>query len=98
MGWVARNATICSATSMPTRGDSRQRAPPAWHHSCTAQSFLNRRHNDVRPRDQESSLHRPPRRLPVGAELLVGGEVHFRIWAPEAAKVEIVFDANSVEL
>ncbi|MFL6257070.1 MAG: malto-oligosyltrehalose trehalohydrolase [Pyrinomonadaceae bacterium] len=31
------------------------------------------------------------RRLPVGAEALPGGGVHFRVWAPRRRRVEVVF-------
>ncbi|MGE5537731.1 MAG: malto-oligosyltrehalose trehalohydrolase [Gemmatimonas sp.] len=34
------------------------------------------------------------RRLPVGAEL-IGGVVHFRVWAPRRARVEVVFDSGA---
>lgn len=32
------------------------------------------------------------RRLPVGAEALPGGGVHFRVWAPRRRQVEVVFE------
>jgi maltooligosyltrehalose trehalohydrolase len=32
------------------------------------------------------------RRLPVGAEVLPQGWVHFRVWAPKRQRVEVVFD------
>jgi maltooligosyltrehalose trehalohydrolase len=32
------------------------------------------------------------RRLPIGAEVLPEGGVHFRVWAPECKKVEVVFE------
>ena len=32
------------------------------------------------------------RRLPIGAELLPGGGVHFRVWAPGAKSVEVVVE------
>jgi maltooligosyltrehalose trehalohydrolase len=32
------------------------------------------------------------RRLPVGAEALPGGGVHFRVWAPHRRRVEVVFE------
>ena len=32
------------------------------------------------------------RRLPVGAEALPGGGVHFRVWAPRGRRVEVVFE------
>ena len=37
------------------------------------------------------------RRLPVGAELLDSGEVHFRVWAPSSQKVEVVIEAGIEE-
>jgi maltooligosyltrehalose trehalohydrolase len=32
------------------------------------------------------------RRLPVGAEIMEGSGVHFRVWAPNARRVEVVLD------
>jgi len=37
---------------------------------------------------------RENRRLPVGAELLVGGGVHFRVWAPRRREVEVVVEGG----
>jgi maltooligosyltrehalose trehalohydrolase len=34
------------------------------------------------------------RRLPVGAEFLGSGGVHFRVWAPSSQKVEVVIEAG----
>ena len=36
----------------------------------------------------------PPRRLPVGAELLPGGGVHFRVWAPRRKNVEAIIERD----
>jgi 1,4-alpha-glucan branching enzyme len=39
------------------------------------------------------------RRLPIGAEVLADGEMHFRVWAPLRQKVEVIIEgprANSV--
>jgi maltooligosyltrehalose trehalohydrolase len=36
----------------------------------------------------------PPRRLPVGAELLPGGGVHFRVWASRRKSVEVVIEGE----
>jgi maltooligosyltrehalose trehalohydrolase len=38
-----------------------------------------------------------PRRLPVGAEALSGGGVHFRVWAPRRNKVEVRVERSSGE-
>jgi maltooligosyltrehalose trehalohydrolase len=42
------------------------------------------------------------RRLPIGAEVLPGGGVHFRVWAPRRRKVEVVLEgagqSRTVEL
>ena len=35
------------------------------------------------------------RRLPVGAEVLPGRGVHFRVWAPRRRRVEVVFEGES---
>jgi maltooligosyltrehalose trehalohydrolase len=34
------------------------------------------------------------RRLPVGAEVLAGGGVHFRVWAPRRRKVEVIIESG----
>lgn len=34
-----------------------------------------------------------PRRLPVGAEAMADGGVHFRLWAPRCAQLEVVLEA-----
>ncbi len=36
----------------------------------------------------------PPRRLPIGAEPLPAGGVHFRVWAPDHVRVELVLEAG----
>ena len=38
---------------------------------------------------------RPVRRMPVGAECQPGGGVHFRVWAPRAQRVEVVFEGGA---
>jgi 1,4-alpha-glucan branching enzyme len=40
----------------------------------------------------DSSAQRIRRRLPIGAEVLGDGEVHFRVWAPRSQEVEVVVD------
>jgi maltooligosyltrehalose trehalohydrolase len=35
------------------------------------------------------------RRLPVGAEVLESGGVHFRVWAPKRRDVEVVFEDDA---
>ena len=40
----------------------------------------------------DSSAANIRRRLPIGAEVLGDGEVHFRVWAPRSREVEIVID------
>ncbi|RJQ65514.1 MAG: malto-oligosyltrehalose trehalohydrolase [Desulfobacteraceae bacterium] len=37
------------------------------------------------------------RRLPIGAEVLPGGGVHFRVWAPRRRKVFVALDDGSAE-
>ncbi len=37
------------------------------------------------------------RRLPVGAEVLPGGGVHFRVWAPRRSRVEAVLESEGRE-
>jgi maltooligosyltrehalose trehalohydrolase len=36
----------------------------------------------------------PRRRLPVGAEVQLGGGVHFRVWAPRARRIEVVVEGG----
>jgi maltooligosyltrehalose trehalohydrolase len=38
------------------------------------------------------------RRLPIGAEAQPGGGVHFRVWAPDRKRVEVVLDGGKSEL
>ncbi|CAN5875846.1 malto-oligosyltrehalose trehalohydrolase [soil metagenome] len=40
---------------------------------------------------------KPSRRLPVGAEVQPGGGVHFRVWAPDHDRVEVVFEESDLE-
>jgi maltooligosyltrehalose trehalohydrolase len=42
--------------------------------------------------DSRMVTNRLARRLPVGAEVLPGGGVHFRVWAPRRARVEVVLE------
>jgi maltooligosyltrehalose trehalohydrolase len=39
-------------------------------------------------------MNLPPRRLPVGAELLPSGEVHFRVWAPRRRSVDVALESG----
>jgi maltooligosyltrehalose trehalohydrolase len=41
------------------------------------------------------SVTKLSRRLPVGAEALPGGGVHFRVWAPKRARVEVLFEGDA---
>ena len=36
-----------------------------------------------------------PRRVPVGAEVLASGGVHFRVWAPRCTRVEVVLETGN---
>ena len=40
------------------------------------------------------SLTKVSRRLPVGAEALEEGGVHFRVWAPRRARVEVILEGG----
>jgi maltooligosyltrehalose trehalohydrolase len=40
---------------------------------------------------------RPPRRLPVGAEVLPGRGVHFRVWASRRRCVEVVLEGGPIQ-
>src|SRR3954471_16929053 len=45
------------------------------------------------PRSDMTDLLPPPqRRLPIGAERLPDGSVHFRVWAPRRDVVDVTFD------
>ncbi len=35
------------------------------------------------------------RRLPIGAEVIAGGRAHFRVWAPNAKRVEVVIEESA---
>src|SRR6185369_10820692 len=35
------------------------------------------------------------RRLPIGAEVMPGGGVHFRVWAPDCARLEVILQEHS---
>jgi maltooligosyltrehalose trehalohydrolase len=37
------------------------------------------------------------RRYPVGAELIDGGQTHFRVWAPKAANVDVVLEESAAK-
>src|SRR5262245_38866454 len=43
-------------------------------------------------------LHRVDRRFPIGAEVVVPDQVHFRVWAPAAKRLEVVLSGESSEL
>ena len=36
------------------------------------------------------------RRMPIGAEMINADEAHFRVWAPEASSVDVVFENDGV--
>jgi maltooligosyltrehalose trehalohydrolase len=43
-------------------------------------------------------MDHPPRRLPVGAEILPSGEAHFRVWAPRRRSVEVTLESGDTPL
>ncbi|HEU0104918.1 MAG TPA: alpha-amylase family glycosyl hydrolase, partial [Vicinamibacteria bacterium] len=43
-------------------------------------------------------MDHPPRRLPVGAEILPPGGAHFRVWAPRRRSVEVVLQGGRTSL
>ena len=47
--------------------------------------------------DSLSEVASPPRGLPIGAEVLPAGGVHFRVWAPRRRTVEVVFEGGATE-
>jgi maltooligosyltrehalose trehalohydrolase len=49
-----------------------------------------------RRRETLSSTMKLERRLPVGAEALPGGGVHFRVWAPARRRVEVVLETEGI--
>src|SRR5712691_8989258 len=48
----------------------------------------------LRPHRRGHSMALPPRRLPVGAELLPSGDTHFRVWAPRRRQVEVALEGG----
>ncbi|MET0501333.1 MAG: malto-oligosyltrehalose trehalohydrolase [Candidatus Binatia bacterium] len=38
------------------------------------------------------------RRLPIGAEVVAGGEVHFRVWAPYSRTVEVITEHHTLNV
>ena len=64
-------------------------------------SLLGRLVRKLRPRRfvrTRSSSPREWRRLPIGAELAPSGGVHFRVWAPRVAQVEVEVDGQRIRL
>ena len=45
--------------------------------------------------DGRGERERPARRLPIGADVQPGGGVHFRIWAPNCEKLDVVFESEN---
>ena len=43
----------------------------------------------------DSSSENIPRRLPIGAEILSDGAVHFRVWAPRSQRVEVIIGGGA---
>ena len=43
------------------------------------------------------SMSRTKRRYPIGAELIGENETHFRVWAPKAREVDVVFEDGEAE-
>src|SRR6266851_3550537 len=43
-------------------------------------------------------MDHPPRRLPVGAEILPSGGAHFRVWAPRRRSVEVALEGGRTPL
>ena len=42
--------------------------------------------------EEKTSCKTLARRSPVGAELVPGGGVHFRVWAPDCKKIEVFLE------
>ena len=51
-------------------------------------------------RSEDAPMSAVPRRYPIGAEVLPGGKVHFRLWAPKRTHVSVIIepDARAVPL
>ena len=45
--------------------------------------------------DGRGERERPARKLPIGAEVQPGAGVHFRIWAPNCEKLDVVFESEN---
>ena len=64
------------------------RSSAVWYGSCARDDSC----------DTRSSSPREWRRLPIGAELAPSGGVHFRLWAPRVAQVEVEVDGQRIRL
>jgi 1,4-alpha-glucan branching enzyme len=43
-------------------------------------------------RNAKRELQQAKRRYPIGAELIGENQTHFRVWAPKAREVDVVFE------
>ena len=50
---------------------------------------------EYKKRVSDSSPEIIHRRLPIGAEVLGDGEVHFRVWAPRSQRVEVIIGGGA---
>ena len=45
--------------------------------------------------DNAMSMSQPKRRYPIGAELVGDNQTHFRVWAPKAQQLNVVFEKGT---
>ena len=73
-----------------------------WHDTCREEAAVpgDPGARSRRLRSYAMASATAHRRLPVGAEALPGGGVHFRVWAPRRRRVAVVFEGgpDAVEL
>ena len=49
---------------------------------------------DSADRRREMSGSKIERRYPIGAELIREGQIHFRVWAPKAERLEVAIEGE----
>ena len=94
-GHSATSAFFCPVGSGE---EGRWRYCPRVDGAHVRKSFDGREERDVittAGRSPHTLEQRVTRRLPVGAEVIPGGGVHFRVWAPRRGRVEVVFEGDA---
>src|ERR1043166_9398777 len=47
--------------------------------------------------NRKGQIRRVQRRYPIGAELIGPKQTHFRVWAPKAQRVDLVFEESAAK-